>query len=314
LCLGAALVAARPAGAWPCGFGWGGIGWGGFGGGFGWGGFGGCGLWGNPLFGCSIGPAFWPPFFGPRVFVYNNYVPVVNPVPVYVQRQVIVVPREDYERRYGPKPEAPVQQEPKREYYPEPAPRPSPPVPQPPPDPKAEPKGTPGKGEVPPVPDIKGKMRWSPESRQTASGTTTLALAARGEPETLARALYDIRRAWLNDDYLRLQDRFLAEARIRVIPAGGEAATMTGTEFGRMTRDALRVLETVDFEFDPVPAAGPGRAVVTGRHTFITRDAGAAGRERVVYISYTLERRGDRWRIVEAGSAPERIRTPAAAG
>src|SRR5207249_5227562 len=99
---------------------------------------------------------------------------------------------------------------------------------------------------------------------------------------------------------------------IRIVENGRETGGVSGVEFARMTQDALGAMETTAFDFDPPGEARSGQALVTGRHTY--RIAAAAGEgepaSQTVTISYRLELRGGRWRIIEAGSSS----APPAAG
>jgi hypothetical protein len=134
-------------------------------------------------------------------------------------------------------------------------------------------------------------------------------LAAPGRSESLAGAVADIRRAWLNGDYGRLRDRFPAASQIRIYPNGRYAYAVSGAEFGKMTRDAMAGMETTAFDLEaPSPPEGD-RAFVSGRHVFTAVDAETgAPRSRTVYVSYTLRLQDGLWRIAAAGSSGQPLR------
>jgi hypothetical protein len=117
--------------------------------------------------------------------------------------------------------------------------------------------------------------------------------------ETIATALDDIRKAWLNGDVERLRARFKSDGRVRVYPRGEYKYSVEGKDFMAMLADAMKTIDTIAFEFDaPRPEEG-GRVFVTGKHTFTDGEK----KRQTTYISYVLERSGNRWVITEAGSA-----------
>jgi hypothetical protein len=120
-----------------------------------------------------------------------------------------------------------------------------------------------------------------------------------GRQEELGAALDDLRTAWLNGDLERLRARIPAGGEVRIFAEGRPRATLTADQFATMVREAMARFDTLAFELDRPRAEGGGRASVTGRHSF----ADETGKRREVYVSYLLERRDGRWRIVEAGSS-----------
>ena len=121
-----------------------------------------------------------------------------------------------------------------------------------------------------------------------------------GRQETLSAALDDIRKAWLNGDFGRFQARVREEGSLRIFVSGEFKYAVEGKAFTGMIKDAMAKIDTLAFEFDRPRADEPGRASVTGRHTFLDGDK----QKQTTQISYTLEPVGGRWKIVEAGSAP----------
>lgn len=124
-----------------------------------------------------------------------------------------------------------------------------------------------------------------------------------GEPETLSAALDDIRKAWLNGDFNRLQSRLNTEGQLRIFVKGQYRYAVDGRSFGGMVRDAMAKIDTVAFEFDRPKGEQGGRAFVTGRHTFVDGEK----QKQTTFISYMLEKVGGPWKITEAGSSSEPI-------
>jgi hypothetical protein len=139
-----------------------------------------------------------------------------------------------------------------------------------------------------------------PAAPQPAAGDYYL---SRPTSETLKDAVADIRRAWLNGDYSRFRTRVKDEGRVRIYLKGKYQYAVPGTEFGRMTRDAMARLDTTDFDLDRVTALGENRAFAAGKHTY----ADAEKTRREVYVSYALARENGRWVITEAGSSTKPI-------
>lgn len=127
--------------------------------------------------------------------------------------------------------------------------------------------------------------------------------------EELTAALKDIRQAWLNGDFSRLKDRIAGAAGIRIFPQGKYAYTMSADEFTRITRDAMKMIETTAFDLDPPATSGSDRAFVTGRHTYRASPPDRSEpRAATVFVSYTLQLKDGMWRIVEAGSSTDAYR------
>jgi hypothetical protein len=169
--------------------------------------------------------------------------------------------------------------------------------------------GTEGDARSVPDRDRPGSGEAEDAQRQPPAGRRDDFYLTRSKAEKLADAMADIRRAWLNEDFSRLRDRFPASSPVRIFPKGKYGYTMSGADFAQMTRDALASLHTTAFDFDPVDKPGADRAFVTGRHTFTAVDPQSGQNvSRTVYISYTLELHDGFWRITEAGSSPDPIR------
>jgi len=124
----------------------------------------------------------------------------------------------------------------------------------------------------------------------------------RSEGEAISTALDDIRKAWLNGDFARLQARFKADGKVRVFPQGEYKYAVETKDFLALVKTAMDRIDTSAFELERPKALETNRVFVAGKHTFT--DADKARRE--THISYVLERaagKDARWRIVEAGSS-----------
>ncbi len=65
----------------------------------------------------------------------------------------------------------------------------------------------------------------------------------------------------------------------------------------------MEVIRTKHFEFDRVRKRETGEYVAYGKHTYYDEDVHL----KTVYVSYTLERSGNEWYIVEVGCSPDPI-------
>jgi hypothetical protein len=121
--------------------------------------------------------------------------------------------------------------------------------------------------------------------------------------ESLADAVEDIRKAWLNGDFERLKARIRDDGKVRVYLRGKYKYSISAGDFGQMTRDAMSRIDTSSFELNAPQHLEDGRAFVSGKHVYRDPD----GEKREVFVSYVLERDGGRWKIVEAGSGSATI-------
>jgi hypothetical protein len=117
--------------------------------------------------------------------------------------------------------------------------------------------------------------------------------------ESLATALDDLRKAWLNGDFGRLSARFKPEGKVRIFPGGRYKYSVEARDFAEMLRDAMGRIDTLAFELSRPEGPEGVRAFVTGKHTFLD----AEKMKTETHISYLLERNGGKWWIVEAGSS-----------
>ncbi len=128
-------------------------------------------------------------------------------------------------------------------------------------------------------------------------------LGGKGQSEALPDAVDDIRKAWLNGDYERLQARFKPEGTIGIYPDGKFKYSVSAKEFLNVAKEAMTRFDTTAFDLERPKSLQDGRVFVAGKHVFMDEDK----KRQETQISYVLERTGGRWYIVEAGSADTQI-------
>jgi hypothetical protein len=121
--------------------------------------------------------------------------------------------------------------------------------------------------------------------------------------ESLADAVEDLRKAWLNGDFERMKTRIRNDGKVRIYLRGKYKYSISAGDFVQMTRDAMSRIDTTSFELNAPQHLEDGRAFVSGKHTYRDPD----GEKQEVYVSYVLERDGGRWKIIEAGSGSAAI-------
>lgn len=121
--------------------------------------------------------------------------------------------------------------------------------------------------------------------------------------QQLTYTLRDIRRAWEANASALLLDHVRYGYRISVYLDGDYAYSIDPVDYAEMTRDAMDLLRTRNFEFYRVVQRSTGEVVAYGRHIYLDEDS----REHDVYVSYTLERYGRDWYISEVGSSENRL-------
>ena len=117
----------------------------------------------------------------------------------------------------------------------------------------------------------------------------------------VGRALSDIRQAWNTEDIGLIERHVSAEDKIAVYLKGEYSYSVGARDYLDMTRDAMRQVETVSFEFTRVNKRASDEAAAYGRHEYVNEE----GDKKVVYVTYTLHKHGTNWIITEVGSSPE---------
>lgn len=121
--------------------------------------------------------------------------------------------------------------------------------------------------------------------------------------ETLDDVVADIRHGWMNGDFARLKTRLPEKGRVRIYLKGKYKYSVDAPDFGQMTQDAMRRIDTTSFTIDRVKRLAEDRAFVSGKHVYYDPEH----EKHEVYVSYGLVKEDGRWKIAEAGSATEPI-------
>lgn len=137
-----------------------------------------------------------------------------------------------------------------------------------------------------------------PAEPRTGSLREDFYLGGKGKSEALPDVVDDIRKAWLNGDYERLQARFKPEGTIGIYPEGKFKYAVSAKEFLNVAKEAMTRFDTVSFDLERPKSLQDGRVFIGGKHVFLDADK----KRQETQISYVLERTGGRWYIVEAGS------------
>jgi hypothetical protein len=116
--------------------------------------------------------------------------------------------------------------------------------------------------------------------------------------------LSDIRHAWILRDPSLLEKYIRPNSYIAIYLEGKYAYSLPAEDFIAITRDAIKAVKTEQLTFYRTSKRGETQLVVRGEHRYIDE---ATGNLRLVYISYTFERVGDRWYLIEAGSSANRL-------
>ena len=116
--------------------------------------------------------------------------------------------------------------------------------------------------------------------------------------ETLA----DIRSGWISGRYDLIERHVRDDRDIAILLDGKYDYSIVGEDYLAMTRDALGDLDTSGFVWSKVRERGDGMVTAFGEHSFYSGD-----RIRTVYVSYTFQKVGSSYYIVEVGSSEFRL-------
>ena len=122
--------------------------------------------------------------------------------------------------------------------------------------------------------------------------------------QALDDALADIRSAWISGRYDLVERHVMSEDKVAVFLDGRYDYSIDGEDYLLMTRDAIEDMETVSFVWDEVKQRSDNTVTAFGTHKYYD----AAGATRSVYVSYTLDKVGSRYYIVEIGSSLDPLR------
>ena len=117
--------------------------------------------------------------------------------------------------------------------------------------------------------------------------------------KALDEALSDVRSAWLSGRYDLIERHVMPNDKVAIFLDGRYDYSIDGEDYLHMTRDALQDLETVSFVWDNVRQRTDGTVTAFGTHRYFD----ASGNVKTVYVSYTLDKVGSEYYIVEIGSS-----------
>lgn len=117
--------------------------------------------------------------------------------------------------------------------------------------------------------------------------------------QELDNTLADIRSAWIAGRFDLIQRHVRSDRRIAVLLDGEYDYSVESDDYLRMTRDAIEHMDTASFVWDWVRERSDGGVTAFASHVYYD----SSGRERTVYVSYTLHRSGSRYYITEVGSS-----------
>lgn len=112
-------------------------------------------------------------------------------------------------------------------------------------------------------------------------------------------ALGDIRSSWISSRYDLLERHVMPNDKIAIFLDGEYDYSIDGSDYLAMTRDALEELQTTSFVWDKVRRRDDNTVTAFGTHRFY----GESGEVKTVYVSYTLDKIGGNYYVVEVGSS-----------
>jgi len=117
--------------------------------------------------------------------------------------------------------------------------------------------------------------------------------------QALDDTLADIRSAWVAGRFDLIQRHVTSNGKIAVLLDGEYDYSIEADDYLRMTRDAIEHMDTVSFVWDCVRERSDGGVTAFASHVYYD----SSGREKTVYVSYTLQRYGSAYYITEVGSS-----------
>lgn len=115
----------------------------------------------------------------------------------------------------------------------------------------------------------------------------------------LDNALMEIRDAWMTGKY-ELIDKHLDSSRtIAVFLDGTYDYSVTASDYADMTCDAIEEIQTVSFMWEDIKQRADSDYTAFGKHIF----RNVLGDMQTVYVSYTLQKMGQDYVIIEVGAS-----------
>lgn len=119
----------------------------------------------------------------------------------------------------------------------------------------------------------------------------------------LEPAIDDLRAAFRYGNIELLVNLTDPNVRIAIFRRGKYEYSLNTNDYLDMTRDAMRAIDTIQFDLYRIRQRAEGVYVVSGKHVYRNPE----GERRTVYVSFVLERLSGRWVITQVGTAPDRI-------
>jgi hypothetical protein len=123
------------------------------------------------------------------------------------------------------------------------------------------------------------------------------------QSEALSNAISDIQRAWENNDFNSFAQHLDNNSRISIYLDGEYAYSLSLNDYAKMSQDAIENINTVNFIIDRVTQRDNGQYVLYGTHIYRLSDSDI----RTVYVTFTFEKNGENYYIVEAGSSSTKL-------
>jgi hypothetical protein len=123
---------------------------------------------------------------------------------------------------------------------------------------------------------------------------------------SLRDALDDIHDAFRYGSIEHLVNLVDPQVKVAIFLKGKYEYSMPSNDYLDMTRDAMRYMDTIQFDFTRLRKRAMNVYVVSGKHVYKNSN----DETRAVYVSFVLEKLKDRWTITQLGTSPDQIQEP----
>ncbi len=120
----------------------------------------------------------------------------------------------------------------------------------------------------------------------------------------LYNAISDIQKAWENNDFKSFARHLDNNSKVAIYLDGEYAYSLSANDYAEMSQDAIENIDTESFTINRVTQRDNGQYVLYGTHIYRLDDSDT----RTVYVSFTIEKDGNNYYIVEAGSSSTKLR------
>jgi len=125
----------------------------------------------------------------------------------------------------------------------------------------------------------------------------------RARYSSLNKALDDIKNTWIAGRPDLIERHIDTGGKVAIFLDGAYSYSLPSADYRDMTFDAIKQINTVDFNIYQVSRRSDGAYTAFARHEF--RDAD--NNDTIVYVSYTLTKIDGRWVIVSSGSSDNEL-------